>query len=252
MSVSSDPLSGIEFSTALVVVAHPDDGEFGAGGTMARWAAEGREVVLCVISNGAMGSNNPEVVREDLIALREREQRAAAQVAGLKDVIFLGYEDGYLEDGHELRRDIIREMRRLKADVVVGHDPSTFYMEQRYVNHPDHRAAGLAFAAAVNPGASTTPLYRAELYDKGFLPYNPRACLFASTTNPDYYVDITDHIDTKIAALKEHHSQLGAYAGLEDRVRDMARMAAERSGSGYTYAEAFKGFFFEQRTAQTT
>jgi LmbE family N-acetylglucosaminyl deacetylase len=239
----TDPLFDLDFTTALVVVAHPDDGEFGAGGTMARLAAAGKEVVMCVISNGAMGSNNPDVIREDLIATREREQRAAAAAAGLKDVVFLGY----IEDSHEIRRDIIREMRRLKAEVVIGQDPSTFYAEGRYVNHPDHRAAGMAFAAAVNPGASTTPLYRAELYDKGFLPYNIKACLFAASNNPDFYVDITDHIDTKIAALKEHHSQIGAYTGLPDRVREMARATAERSGTGYAYAEAFKAFFFEQR-----
>jgi LmbE family N-acetylglucosaminyl deacetylase len=249
----SDPLSEVEFSTVLVVCAHPDDGEFSAGGAMAKWAAEGKEVVLCVISNGAMGSNNPDFPREELIVVREREQRAAAAVAGLKDVVFLGYEDGYLSDSHEIRRDIIREMRRLKADVVVGPDPSTFYQEGRYVNHPDHRAAGMAFAAAVNPGASTTPLYRAELYDQGFLPYNIKACLFATTTKPDYYVDISGYIDTKIAALKEHHSQIGAHQGFDERVRQMARQTAERSGSGYAYAEAFKGFFFEQRpTGQTT
>jgi len=249
----SDPLSEMDIATVLVVVAHPDDGEFSAGGSMAKWASEGKEVVLCVISNGAMGSNNPDFSRDELVALREREQRAAAAVTGLKDVVFLGYEDGYLEDSHDIRRDVIREMRRIKADLVVGPDPSTFYAEGRYVNHPDHRAAGLAFAAAVNPGASTTPLYRSELYDKGFLPYDIKACLFANSTNADYYVDITDHIDTKIAALREHHSQLGASDTLADRVRQMSRMTAERSGSGYSYAEGFKGFFFGQRSSgQTT
>lgn len=249
----SDPLANIDISTVLVVVAHPDDGEFSAGGTMARLAAEGKEVVLCIITNGAMGSNNPDVKREDLIAMREAEQRAAASVAGLKDVVFLGYEDGFLADTHEVRRDVIREMRRLKADLVIGPDPSTFYAEGRYVNHPDHRAAGLVFAAAVNPGASTTPLYRADLYDKGFLPYTIKAALMANSTNADYYVDITDHIDMKIAALREHRSQVGNYAGLEDRVRSGAKATGERSGLGYAYAEAFKGFFFEQRpSGQTT
>lgn len=248
----SDPLEEIEFTKALVVFAHPDDGEFGAGGTMAKWAAEGKQVWMCVISNGAMGSNNPDVARDDLIALREREQRAAAEAAGLREPIFLGYEDGYLEDSHEIRRDIIREMRRLKPDVVVGPDPSTFYAEQRYLNHPDHRAAGLAFSAAVNPGASTTPLYRSELYDKGFEPHALRACLLMATTNPDYYVDISAHMEAKVAALRAHHSQIGNY-DIEERVRQMARATAERGATGFEYAEAFKGFFFEQRpSGQTT
>lgn len=248
-----DPLLSMDFTSALVVCAHPDDGEFSAGGTMARWVAEGRDVVLVVITNGAMGSNNPDVARADLIAMREAEQRAAAAVTGLKEVVFLGYEDGYLEDSHEVRRDVIREIRRWKPDVVVGPDPSTFYAEQRYVNHPDHRAAGLVFAAAVNPGASTTPLYRAELYDKGFLPHSPKAALLANTNNADYYVDISGHIETKLEALRAHHSQLGGYGGLADRVREMAKLTAERSGTGFEYAEAFKGFFFESRpNAQTT
>jgi LmbE family N-acetylglucosaminyl deacetylase len=240
-------LNGIEVGSALVVVAHPDDGEFGAGGTIARMAAEGAEVTICVVSNGAMGSNDPDVARDVLIATREREQRAAAAAAGAKDVVFLGYEDGYLEDGHEIRRDIIREIRRLRPDVAIGPDPSTFFVDQRYLNHPDHRAVGLAFSAAVNPGATTVPLYRAELYDQGFGPHPLKAALLMTASNPDCYVDISAHMDTKIRALQAHVSQLGAYGGLGDRVREMAKLTAEKGGTGTEYAEAFKGFFFEQR-----
>src|SRR5204863_2263384 len=105
-SALSTLLNGIEVSRALVVAAHPDDAEFGAGGTIARMAAEGVEVTICIVSNGAMGSNDPDVPRDVLIATREREQRAAAAAAGARDVVFLGHEDGYLEDSHEIRRDI--------------------------------------------------------------------------------------------------------------------------------------------------
>jgi len=242
-----DPLQEVDFTRALVVCAHPDDAEFGAGGTMARWAAEGKEVVLCVVSNGAMGSNNPDVAREDLIVTREREQRAAAAAVGARDVVFLGYEDGYLEDSHELRRDLIREIRRFRPDVVVGPDPSTFFIENRYLNHPDHRATGLAFSAAINPGATTVPLYRTELYDQGFESHQVKAALLAAPNAADYYVDISTHIDTKIKALEAHYSQLGAYGGLGDRIREMAKLVAEHGGTEYEYAEAFKGFFFELR-----
>src|SRR5437870_12710007 len=120
-----DPLQEVEFTRALVVCAHPDDAEFGAGGTMARWAAEGKEVVLCVVSNGAMGSNNPDVARDDLIATREREQRAAAAVVGAADVAFLGYEDGCLEDSEQLRWALIRHLRRLRPYVVDDSLPPT-------------------------------------------------------------------------------------------------------------------------------
>ncbi|HEY2667992.1 MAG TPA: PIG-L deacetylase family protein [Actinomycetota bacterium] len=240
-------MKGIEVSTALVVAAHPDDVEFGAGGTIARLAAEGAEVTICIVSNGAMGSNDPGVARDVLIATREREQRAAAAAAGAAGVVFLGYEDGYLEDSHEIRRDIIREIRRLRPDIAIGPDPSTFFIDQRYLNHPDHRAVGLAFSAAINPGATTVPLYRPELYDQGFGPHPLKAVLLMAATNPDYYVDISAHMGTKIKALQAHVSQLGAYEGLGDRVREMAKLTAEQGGTGAEYAEAFKGFFFEQR-----
>jgi LmbE family N-acetylglucosaminyl deacetylase len=242
-------LNGIEVNSALVVVAHPDDAEFGAGGTIARMAAEGAEVTICIVSNGAMGSNDPAVDKDVLVATREREQRAAAAAAGAKDVIFLGYEDGYLEDSHEVRRDIIREIRRVRPDAVLGPDPSTFFIDQRYLNHPDHRAVGLAFSAAVNPGATTVPLYRAELYDQGFGPHPLKIALLMSASDPDCYVDITAHMDTKIAALREHVSQLGAYDGLADRVREMGKVTAQRGATDTEYAEAFKAFFFEQRAS---
>ena len=240
-------LNGIDIASALVVCAHPDDAEFGAGGTIARMAAEGVAVTICVVSNGAMGSNDPAVAREDLIAAREVEQRAAAAAAGVGDVVFLGYEDGYLEDSHEIRRDIIREIRRRKPEAVLGPDPSTFFVDQRYLNHPDHRAVGLAFSAAVNPGATTVPIYRAELYDQGFEPHPVKICLLMTPMSPDYFVDVSAHMDTKIRALRAHVSQLGAYEGLDDRVREMAKLTAERGATGTEYAEAFKAFFFEQR-----
>lgn len=242
-------MTDLEFSKVLVICPHPDDGEFLCGGSMARWAAEGKEVVLCIVTNGAAGSNDPSVEREWLIATREQEQREAARIAGVKDVIFLGYEDGHLADSHELRRDLIREIRRHKPDVVVGPDPSSFYFEQRYVNHTDHRTLGLSFLAAVNPGATTVPLYRAELYDQGFEPHELKACLLTFSTNPDYFVDITSFIDIKVEALGAHRSQMGNFEGLADRMREMARGTAERANLPHEFAEGFKAFFFTRRPA---
>ncbi|MGH7424648.1 MAG: PIG-L deacetylase family protein [Candidatus Methylomirabilales bacterium] len=238
----------VEFSKALVFCAHPDDGEFSCGGSMARWGGEGKEVILCVVTNGAAGSNDPSVVREELVALREREQRQAAEIVGVKEVIFLGYEDGYVEDSHGLRRDMVREIRRHKPDVVVGPDPTSFYFEQRYVNHPDHRAVGLAFLAAVNPGATTVPLYRAELYDQGFHPHQVKACLLTSTREPDYFVDIEGFLETKIRALRAHASQMGTWDELGEMIRGMAGTVGERSGGSCRYAEGFRAFFFVHET----
>lgn len=239
-------MSDIEFEKALIFVPHPDDGEFSCGGTMAKWTSEGKEVLLCVVTNGAAGSNDPAVEREWLIRTREEEQREAAAILGLQDVIFLGYEDGYVEDSHELRRDMIREIRRHKPDVVVAPDPTTYYFAQRYINHTDHRKVGEAFMAAITPGVTTVPLYRSELYDQGFEPHRPKVVLLTNSMNGDYYVDIGDHLDTKVKALRAHRSQMGEGEGLDDRVRFMGRLIGERSEGQGEFCEGFKAFFFDR------
>lgn len=205
------PAAERRFAKALVFGPHPDDAELFVGATMAKWARQGTEVILVVVTNGAAGSNDPAVDRGDLIETRRREQRAAAALLGLSGVVFLGYEDGSVEDSHALRRDLIREIRRYKPDVVVGPDPSMFYAGQEYVNHPDHRRLAEAFCAAVNPGATTVPLYRAELYDQGFEPHQVKACLLAMAMEGDYSVDIEGFLDLKIASLQAHASQMAAW-----------------------------------------
>jgi len=237
---------GFEFEKALVVFAHPDDGEFMAGGSMARWAAEGKQVTLCVVTNGSHGSNDPEMSRNKLIESRQEEQRAAAKITGISDIVFLGYEDCYVEDSHELRRDLVREIRRLKPDLVVGPNPTTYFFEQRYINHPDHRKVGEALCAALSPGASTLPLYRSELYDKGFLPHSVKAAFFGMSSDADFYVDITDHIETKIEAISAHYTQTPEFReDMGERMREWAKFAAGASGHDYKYAEGFKAFYFE-------
>lgn len=238
-------ISERRFAKALVFTPHPDDAELGCGATMAKWTAEGTEVILCVVTNGAMGSNDPAVARDDLIATRQAEQRTAAAILGVAEVIFLGHEDGYVEDSHELRRDMIREIRRHKPDVVVGPDPSMYYFGQQYVNHPDHRRVGEAFLAAVNPGATTLPLYRAELYDKGFEPHHVKAALLSLSINGDFTVDAEGFLDLKLAALRAHASQMADWEGLEEFVVGMAEMIAKSSGTGLSHAESFKAFFFD-------
>lgn len=236
----------LEFSKALVFCPHPDDAEFLAGGTMAKWAGEGKEIILCVVTNGAAGSNDPNAKREWVIATRQEEQREAAGIIGISEVVFLGYEDGFVEDSHELRRDMIREIRRYQPEVVVGLDPTTHYFAQRYINHPDHRRVGEAFLAAVNPGATTLPLYREDLYDRGFEPHQVKACLLGFTTDPDYYVDIGDTIETKIKALQAHRSQMSNFERLEELVKMIGGLIAGGSGRGMQYAEGFKAFFFDR------
>jgi LmbE family N-acetylglucosaminyl deacetylase len=246
--VSETPARPAErhFDRALFFAPHPDDAEIGAGATIAKWTDRGTEVILCVVTNGAAGSNDPDTDRTVLIETREREQREAARLLGISQVVFLGYEDGSVEDSHELRRDIIREIRRHRPDVVVGPDPSLFYAPFGYVNHPDHRRTGEAFLAAVNPGATTVPLYRSELYDRGLAPHQVKACLLSFSTNADYAVDVSGgYLDRKIAALRAHRSQMSAWESLDAFVRDMAAAMAKAAGDGLAEAETFKAIFFD-------
>lgn len=242
----------LEFDKVLVFFAHPDDGEFMAGGSMVRWAAEGKEIVLCVVTNGSHGSNDPSVTREALIAERMNEQREAAKITGISDVVFLGYEDCYVEDSHDLRRDIIREIRRFKPDVVVGPDPTMYFFANRYVNHPDHRKVGEAMCAAINPGSPTVPLYREELFDKGFLPHEAKLLLLGFTPNPDYFVDITDHIETKIKAVAIHNSQIPGFGeDLGARIREIAKAMASSSEEEFEYAEAFRTIYLQDQPEES-
>lgn len=236
-----------DFQKAMVFFAHPDDAEFMAGGTIARWASEGKEVILCVVTNGSHGSNDPSVEREELIEARKREQKAAAQITGASDIVFLGYEDCHVEDSHDLRRDMIREMRRLKPEVVIGPDPTTYFFAQRYINHPDHRNVGQALCAALSPGVTTVPIYRSELYDKGFEPHAVKAALFAMSPDPDLYIDITESIEKKIEGIMAHYSQAPEFrADLSERMKEWAAQAAASSGHDYKYAEAFKAIYFQE------
>lgn len=241
-------MSELEFEKVLVFFAHPDDGEFMAGGSMVQWAAEGKEIVLCVVTNGSHGSNDPDFPREALIAARESEQREAAKITGISDVIFLGYEDCHVEDSHELRRDMIREIRRFKPDVVVGPDPTMYFYADMYINHPDHRKVGEALCAAISPGAPTVPMYREELYDRGFEPHHIKAALFGFSPSPNYYVDIEKAIDTKIEAVTVHQSQTPEFGSkLAERMKFMAGVMAEGAHPPLKYAESYRAIYFRER-----
>lgn len=236
-------LGSVELSRALVFTPHPDDAEITAGGTMAMWARQGVEVVLCVVTNGACGSNDPKTDRDELIAVRQAEQREAAGILGVKEVVFLGYEDGYLQDDLALRVDLTRQIRRFKPDVVVGPDPSTYYLDRWYVNHPDHRALGHAFLAAVNPGAETVPWCRAELFDLGLEPHSVGACLLTAPPAADEFVDIDEFIETKAAALTAHRSQATGLVNAGLAARAISLMVARQAGLDCRHAEGFKAIF---------
>lgn len=192
---------------AMVIMAHPDDPEFACAGTVALWTAQGTEVVYVLITSGDKGSNDPHMTREELMALREEEERAAARILGVKEVVFLRYPDGELTPTLALRRDLVREIRRYRPDAVIVPDPTRHFWDSGHINHSDHRVAGEVALDAIYPAAGNRRFFP-ELLVEGFPPHSVREVYVADSTQPNLTVDISATLDLKIAALKEHRSQL--------------------------------------------
>jgi LmbE family N-acetylglucosaminyl deacetylase len=221
----------------LVVMAHPDDPEFTSAGTIAAWTDAGADVRYLIVTDGSKGTGDPSMTPGRLGAMREAEQRAAAERLGVRQVVFLGLRDGEIAPDLGLRHAIAREIRRHKPDVVVTHDPATFYTDT-YINHPDHRATGQATLDAVFPTARD-PLNAPHLLrDEGLAPHVVREVYLTGSRTPDTWFDIAPTFERKLAALREHVSQIRDPAALETRVRD--RAAALARGHGMDLAEAFK------------
>jgi LmbE family N-acetylglucosaminyl deacetylase len=234
----------------LAAYAHPDDAEFSFGGTIARWTSEGAEIEYVCVTDGSAGNNDPGWTREAIAEVRARELREAASVLGVAGVVFLGYPDGYLEVGLELRRDLTRQVRRFRPDVIVAPDPSMLWVERRYLNHPDHRAVGEAMLAVINPDAPSRPQFP-ELLEEGLEPFEVPELWLPTwpLDQADEVVDISSSIDKKVASLRAHTSQL-QNMGVDD-IEPMVRGRAAEIGapSGLEYAEAFKVFHLVEGVA---
>ncbi len=231
--------------SALFIFAHPDDIEFGVAGTAAKWARQGSEVVYVVITDGNVGSHEDGMTPEKLASIRRAEQQAAADMAGAKACIFLGYHDGFLQPTLELRKDLVRLIRKYKPEAVVCGDPTNYFPAEDYINHPDHRAAGQAALDAVFPAAEMTMLYP-DLAAEGLAGHKVSYVFVSFSQQPDYYVDISDTIDLKIDALRKHVSQIGEWDPA-DRIKDWNASAGKKVG--FKYAEAFRRF--RLRTPET-
>ena len=223
-----------------VIVAHPDDAEFGCAGTVARWAAEGHEVHYVLLTSGDKGSADPNVTPEQLVATREAEQRAACEVLGVCDVHFLRRKDATLVPDLDLRRDLTRIIRQIRPDIVICQDPTAWFMGTSYLNHPDHRAAGTATLDAIYPSARDRMTFP-ELLAAGLEPHNVHEVYLTGTQVADIFIDISDYLDTKIAALKAHASQVADWDP-SDMVRDWSRQTAEQHPGHGKHAEGFKYF----------
>lgn len=203
----------------LVVMAHPDDPEFFCGGSIARWAGEGREIFYLLLTRGDKGADEPGVDPAQLAKTRSDEQRAAARVLGVKEVRFLDYHDGELRVDQALRRDVTRVVRQIRPYTVVTSDPGNYYFFS-FVNHSDHRIAGHVALDAVWPGARSA-LYHPELYEEeGLEPHKVMEVYIAGAVHPDTNVDITDYFELKMKALAEHTSQIEGLEALEQRLRE--------------------------------
>ena len=215
LAVPAKPETGEPAAPARVlsIHAHPDDQEFTVGGTLAKWARAGSHIVTVCITSGGAGSNEhtpPGMTREALVPIREEEQRQACRVLGVSEVIYLGYEDGLLEPSLALRRELTRVIRRHRPDAVVCGDPTVRFYGAIYLNHPDHRAAANAALDAVFPSAETRLIFP-ELLAEGLEPHKVQSVFIHGSEQPDTFIDISEVLGVKLAALKEHRTQMGTW-----------------------------------------
>lgn len=207
---------------ALVIVAHPDDADFGVAGTVARWVRQGTVARLVCCTSGDAGADDAHTDPEQLARRREDEQRAAARHVGYEAVDFLHRPDGALDNDLALRQDLVRIIRQFRPDAVLCTDPTTI-IHNGYIQHVDHRMAGVAALDAVYPAARNAMAFPGLVLNEGLEPHSVNWIYLFWGDEPNAWVDVTDTIDTKIAALHEHVSQLRKPAELEERIREWAR-----------------------------
>lgn len=221
----------------MVIMAHPDDPEFFSGGTIALWAREGAEIIYLILTNGNKGSDDPAMSPERLRQVRRTEQREAADLLGVKTIIFLDESDGELQPTLQVRKKVVREIRRHRPHVVICPDPSAYYFGNTYVNHPDHRTAGQVALEAIFPAARNR-MYHPDLLEEGLLPHAVREIYLVGALEPDRWVDISQVMDLKIQAIRAHASQLADPQAAIERVRQRAEAVDEYGRS--VFREGFR------------
>jgi len=228
----------------LVIFAHPDDPEFFCGGSLARWAKAGHNITYLLLTCGDKGFNpttQPDMTPEKLCAIRHVEQANAAKVIGANPPLFLDLPDGYLIPDLELRRVVVREIRRHKPDILVTCDPQTLFAAYG-INHPDHRAAGQVVLDAVFPAAGNL-VYFPELLDEGFQPHMPREIWCSLTLQPNTTIDVTDTWDTRLKGILEHKTQVQDVDKLMERMK--ARRTEDSTEENPRYEEKFRVVKYE-------
>jgi LmbE family N-acetylglucosaminyl deacetylase len=222
----------------LGVAAHPDDIEAAIGGSLATWIKAGAEAYFLILTKADKGTTDRSIACEVLCRKRRSEQRAAAQTLGVRDVFFAEYEDGSLEATPAVKRDIVRHIRKLRPDTVFTYDPGMLYcVQQQLVNHPDHRAAGQATLDAVYPLARDHLAFPELLADEQLEPHKVGTLLLFNLNQSNFYVDISDTLETKLSVLCMHASQFPDSEKVKKRLRQLAK--EKGADCGTQYAEAF-------------
>lgn len=222
----------------LVITAHPDDADFGVAGTIAKWTRAGTVAQLVCCTSGDAGADDARIDPLELARRREVEQRAAARVVGYEDVHFLHRPDGALENDLALREQLVRIIRTFRPDAAMAMDPTVIIREDGFIQHVDHRQAALAAVDAVYPAARNAMAFPWLVIDERLEPVNVDEMYLFFTDRPNIWVDTTETLDLKLAALREHASQLRKPAELEQMLRKWAQQGGEAIGS--QAAEAFR------------
>lgn len=226
---------------ALVIMAHPDDPDFTCSGTAIKMVQQGIKVSYMILTNGDKGNHNPEITRNQLIAMRKIEQRNAAELCGVDEVLFMGEEDGFLRPTRDIRERVTREIRRIRPELIICPDPDRYLVGGGYINHPDHRNAGLVALEAIFPAADN-PMFYPEMADEGYLPHKISHLYVIGHADATAKVDITDVIDTKIAAILCHKTQIANPKEAPTRWRE--RWGEEQEDGSMRYFEQFKAMKF--------
>jgi LmbE family N-acetylglucosaminyl deacetylase len=220
----------------MAIVAHPDDADFGCSGTFALWAKHGARLCYVLCTSGDVGIAEPGTTKAQAIEIREAEQLEAAKITGVQDVVFLREPDGMLQPTMELRKRLVREIRKFRPEAVFVMDPTLLWAGEGYINHPDHRAAGTAAIDAIFPAAGQPNLFQ-ELEAEGISAFKPRKVFSLNWRDGDNYFPIDDTIDIKITALRAHKSQMRDWDP-EPRIREGA--AGQAKGKPMKFAESFR------------
>jgi LmbE family N-acetylglucosaminyl deacetylase len=223
----------------LVILAHPDDPEFFCGGTIAKWVSEGHEVSYCLLTKGEKGINekfNPDdvnIIKE----IRFLEQKRAGALLGVREIRYLDNPDGYLVPSLIIRRQVVREIRISKPEIVVSCDPTNYFLRDTYINHPDHRAAGQIVVDSVFPAVQNQAFFPDLIVAEKLYPHQIKEVWFSLASRPNVSINVTKYWGKKIEALHEHNSQIG------DKKEFDKRMLLRRSKGSSAKKPKFEELF---------